>query len=93
MVFDEQSLEKPIFLILGAILLLSADTVSALVCYFIALYAVDYIFDLGLIPKGKTVEPYDPRCKKITLAGNRCMKHRSKDSKKGYCAFHENKSR
>ena len=93
MVFDEQSLYKPIYLICGAILLLSADTVSTLVYYFIVLYAIDYILDLDLIPKGKTVEPYDPRCKKITLAGNRCMKHRSKDSKKGYCAFHENKSR
>ena len=93
MVTLEQSLDKIIFLIAGAILLLSADTVSSLVIYFIVLYAVEYyILDFGLT-KGKTVEPYDPRCKKITLAGNRCMKHRSKDSKKGYCAFHENKSR
>ena len=55
-----------------------------------------YIDDLGffeIFRKEETVEPYPERCKQITLAGNRCKHHRSRDSEKGYCAFHENKSR
>lgn len=33
------------------------------------------------------------RCVKITAAGNRCKHRKSDDSERGYCAFHEKRSK
>ena len=35
----------------------------------------------------------ETRCKQMTAAGRRCKHRRSEDSAKGYCAFHDNRSR
>ena len=85
---------NPAFMVLIGFLYMLIEAPIFMVGLMILAWLYDrYIFDLGIFPKEETVEPYPERCKQITLAGDRCKHNRSRDSEKGYCAFHENKSR
>jgi len=71
----------------------ASDPIGCGLLIFIIWLFYYFLEMIGYFPKEETVEPYPERCKQITLAGDRCKHNRSRDSEKGYCAFHENKSR
>ena len=82
-------MKENFYWLVGLILIFSflwflSDPIGCGLLIFI-IWLSDYFLDI--FPKVETVEPYDDRCKQITLAGNRCKHHRSRDSEKGYCAF------